>query len=282
MVTDIECRKSRHGTAVRKSVTWWNYESNKYAHVTNKHNGDVTVRYAQHILNETKFPAGLPAAFLNWFYTHRYLLHVQYALYYIDSGQNKSSPTFTETPTPSLIKISSGSTVYNTDGLTNMNPLYDLRAKNVSRRGMYGITKWGRNRASGVRQFLTVLWSDMKQVSKLFRDAATTLSLCASWVLLLGEQFYYSIAPQKFASILQRRNFKIIHITALIINTVKLHLSGRWLAGSAWSLGLICHVFYKTCLEITGYRDQVHYSIMASRISKQAWSKGLDAGTYWQ
>jgi len=113
---------------------------------------------------------------------------------------------------------------------------------------MYGITKWERNRASGVRQFLTVLWSDKKQVSKLFTDAATTLSLCASRVLLLEVQFYYLIAPQKFASILQRRKFKIVHITALIINTVKLHSSGRWIAGSAWPLGLICQEFYKTDL----------------------------------
>jgi hypothetical protein len=34
-----------------------------------------------------------------------------------------------------------------------------------------------------------------------------------------------------------------------------------------------------TCLEITGY--QIKYgSVMASRISNQTWSKGLDAGTY--
>lgn len=117
---------------------------------------------------------------LNWFYTLRYVLHVQYALYYTDSGQNKILLTFTETSTQSFIKISSGSTVYNTARLTIMNSLYEFRAKNISRRGMYGITKWGRNRASEVRQFLSVLWSDKEQVSKLFTDAATTLSLCAS------------------------------------------------------------------------------------------------------
>ena len=33
-----------------------------------------------------------------------------------------------------------------------------------------------------------------------------------------------------------------------------------------------------TCLAIAGYRIQ--YSVMASNISNQAWSKGLDAGTY--
>jgi hypothetical protein len=70
--------------------------------------------------------------------------------------------------------------VYNIHGLTNMNSLYELRAKNVSRRGMYGSTKWGSNRTSGVRQFLTVLWSDQVQVSKIFNDDATILSLCAS------------------------------------------------------------------------------------------------------
>jgi phosphoribosyl-AMP cyclohydrolase len=31
-----------------------------------------------------------------------------------------------------------------------------------------------------------------------------------------------------------------------------------------------------TCLQTT---DQVQYSVMASRTSNQAWSKGLDAGT---
>jgi len=101
-------------------------------------------------------------------YTLRYVLHVQYALYDTDSGQNKILLTFTETPTQSFIKISSGSAVYNTNGLTNMNSLYELRAKNISRRGMHGIMKWGRNRASGV-QFLTVLWSDKQKVSKLLR-----------------------------------------------------------------------------------------------------------------
>jgi len=80
---------------------------------------------------------------LNWFYTLRYVLRVQYALCYTDSGQNKILLTFTETPTQSFNKISLGSTVYNTDGLTNINPQYELRAKNVSRRGMCGITKWG-------------------------------------------------------------------------------------------------------------------------------------------
>ena len=117
---------------------------------------------------------------LNWFYTLRYVLDVQNALHYTDSGQNKFLLTFTETPTQSFIKLSSGSTVYNTDGLTNMDSLYELRAKNVSPRGMYGITKWGRNRSSRVRQLLTVLWSGKKKVSKLFTDAAATLSLCAS------------------------------------------------------------------------------------------------------
>jgi hypothetical protein len=66
---------------------------------------------------------------LNWFYTLRYVLHVQYVLYYTDSGQYKILLTFTENPTQSFIKISSGSTVYNTDVLTNMNSLYELRAK---------------------------------------------------------------------------------------------------------------------------------------------------------
>jgi hypothetical protein len=61
---------------------------------------------------------------------------------------------------------------------------------------------------------LTDLWSDQEQVSKLFRDAATTLSLCAS--TLLEVQFCYLIAHKKFAAILQRRNFKIIQITSLI------------------------------------------------------------------
>jgi len=28
--------------------------------------------------------------------------------------------------------------------------------------------------------------------------------------------------------------------------------------------------------------DQVRYSVMASRTSYQAWSKGLGAGTYWK
>jgi len=38
-----------------------------------------------------------------------------------------------------------------------------------------------------------------------------------------------------------------------------------------------------TCLEITSYRikySTVQYSVMASRTTNQAWSKGLDAGTY--
>jgi phosphoribosyl-AMP cyclohydrolase len=34
-----------------------------------------------------------------------------------------------------------------------------------------------------------------------------------------------------------------------------------------------------TCLQTT---NQVQYSVMASRTSNQAWSKGLDAGTYCQ
>jgi len=36
-----------------------------------------------------------------------------------------------------------------------------------------------------------------------------------------------------------------------------------------------------TCLEITGYRIK-YGSVMASRTSNQAWSKGLDAGTYYK
>jgi len=35
-----------------------------------------------------------------------------------------------------------------------------------------------------------------------------------------------------------------------------------------------------TCLEMYRLSDQVQYSVMASRTSKQAWSKGLDAGTH--
>ena len=35
-----------------------------------------------------------------------------------------------------------------------------------------------------------------------------------------------------------------------------------------------------TCLEITGYRIKYNTVFMASRTSNQAWSKGLDAGTY--
>jgi len=35
-----------------------------------------------------------------------------------------------------------------------------------------------------------------------------------------------------------------------------------------------------TRLEIYWLSDQVQYSVMASRTSNQAWSKGLDAGTY--
>ena len=64
------------------------------------------------------------------------------------SGQNKMLLTFTETSTQSFIKISSGSTVYNIDELTNMNSLYELRAKNyhvgeytvVRNRGLRGRT----------------------------------------------------------------------------------------------------------------------------------------------
>jgi len=33
-------------------------------------------------------------------------------------------------------------------------------------------------------------------------------------------------------------------------------------------------------LEITGYRIKYSISVMASRTANQAWSKGLDAGTY--
>jgi hypothetical protein len=63
--------------------------------------------------------------------------------------------------------------------------------------------------------------------------------------------------------------------------TVELHLSGHWLSGSASPFGWICPQFYKNNLP-WNYRlsDQVHYSVMASRTSNQAWSKGLNEDTH--
>jgi len=64
------------------------------------------------------------------------------------------------------------------------------------------------------------------------------------------------------------------------LRIVELHLSGHWLPGSAWPFGEISREFYPTILP-WNYRlsDQVHYSVMASRSSYQAWSKGLDTLT---
>jgi len=67
--------------------------------------------------------------------------------------------------------------------------------------------------------------------------------------------------------------------------TAELHLFGRWLSGSpiiriGLDLLLDCTGFYEINLPLN-YRlsDQVQYSVMPSRISNQAWSKGSDAGT---
>ena len=84
---------------------------------------------------------------------------------------------------------------------------------------------------------------------------------------------------------LRRGNGSTSHVVANQIyregvwfGTVKLHL---------WALviriGLVLRVKFVensakiTCLKIT---DQVQYGVMASRTSNQAWSKGLDTGTY--
>jgi len=51
----------------------------------------------------------------------------------------------------------------------------------------------------------------------------------------------------------------------IYLYAVELHLSARWLSGSAWPFGEICREFYKTNLP-WNYRlsDQVQYSVTAS------------------
>ena len=68
----------------------------------------------------------------------------------------------------------------------------------------------------------------------------------------------------------------------MMMMTVELHVFGLWLSGSARLFGKICREFYKTNLS-GNYRlsDQAQYSVMASRIANQAWSKDLDAGTWY-
>jgi len=67
---------------------------------------------------------------------------------------------------------------------------------------------------------------------------------------------------------------------------VEIHLSGSWL--SEWPIiriGLVLRLKFVesytklSCPEITGRKDQVQRTVMASRTVNQAWSKGLDVGT---
>ena len=70
--------------------------------------------------------------------------------------------------------------------------------------------------------------------------------------------------------------------------TVVLHFTGRWLSGSPIiRIGLALRVNLSIILQnwlFLKYRlsDQVQYSVMASRTSNQARSKGWDSGTYYK
>ena len=69
-------------------------------------------------------------------------------------------------------------------------------------------------------------------------------------------------------------------------NTMELRVFKRWLSGSPIiRIGLVLRVNLSRILQnelVWNYRfsDQVRYSVMAYRTSNQAWSKGLNAGTY--
>jgi hypothetical protein len=55
------------------------------------------------------------------------------------------------------------------------------------------------------------------------------------------------------------------------------------LAVLAWPFGSVCREFYESNLSCNYWLlDQVQYSVMASRTSNQALSKGLDTGTYYK
>jgi hypothetical protein len=78
--------------------------------------------------------------------------------------------------------------------------------------------------------------------------------------------------------------------TRFPVTTVELHLSRRWLSGLPiiW-IDLALRVNLSRILGTlvyvpTNYRlsDQVQYSVMASGTSNQAWSKVLDACTYYK
>ena len=69
-------------------------------------------------------------------------------------------------------------------------------------------------------------------------------------------------------------------------DTLEPHLSGSWLSGSpiiriGLDLQLNLSRIYETNLSWKYLlSDEVQYSVMASRTSNKAWSKGLDLGTY--